>query len=383
MPKVLHVVADGAPGGGTTAALGLCSDLSDAGWQVAFITQADSYGLETAGGLGLETHGVDFFQSRFDLSVAGRLRAAIDQVKPDLVHVHGARAGHPFCLPALAELACPLVYTVQGYHFLNHQLHMKALGWFAERRIAHRADHVVFVSSNDKQIGSRLRITSPRTSRSVIYNSVDGTELDRVPRTRPTYDLVFVARMHRQKNPLFVIDIMAELAKDKISLRIVGGGDMEDEVRAYAKRRGVSDSITFEGSASRDQVLSAVVSGRIYLYPSLWEGLPIGPIESMYLGVPVIASAIGGTDEVVVDQETGFLLRTFDAASYASAIRRLLNDDELYRTFSEAGKQRVSQLFLRKKCTADHILLYERLLAASKRPNMASSTKPQSSATAL
>ncbi|HYQ43211.1 MAG TPA: glycosyltransferase family 4 protein [Polyangiaceae bacterium] len=362
MTHILHVVADGAPGGGTTAVLGLCADLQSQGVRTSLITQRDSYGFETGQAMKLETRGLDFFRSRFDRNIPKRLRSLIAELAPDLVHVHGARAGHAFCSSALRGISPKMVYTVHGYHFLKRPPAWRALGWLAERRIAERADQVVFVSRNDRNIARRLRILSSDRKSSTIYNGVDPQDLDLAPVARPKFDLVFAGRMHVQKNPLFLVDVMAELSTHDVNLLMIGGGELEAEVRAYAEKRGVASRITFKGALPRKETLSALVSGKIYVFPSRWEGLPIGPIEAMYCGLPVVASAVGGTDEVVEDQVNGFLLKSFEPRSYARAIRRLLTEPELYASYASAGRRRVESLFLRKSCTANYRAVYDRLL---------------------
>jgi len=362
MTHILHVVADGAPGGGTTAVLGLCSDLQRQGIRSSLITQRDSYGFQTGQAMKLETRGLDFFRSRFDRSIPKRLQAFISELAPDLVHVHGARAGHAFCSRALRGIPPKLVYTVHGYHFLKRPLAWRALGWLAEKRIAERADQVVFVSKNDRNIANRLRILGPNRPCSTIYNGIDPQDLDASPTKGKAFDLVFAGRMHVQKNPAFLVDIMAELAEPNVTLLMIGGGELEAEVRAYAERRGVASRITFRGALARAEALAALASGKIFVFPSRWEGLPIGPIEAMYCGLPVVASAIGGTDEVVAHQVNGFLLGQFDPRSYAAAIRRLLTEPDLYASYAAAGRRRVESLFLRESCTANYRSVYDRLL---------------------
>jgi glycosyltransferase involved in cell wall biosynthesis len=358
--KVLNVVADGAPGGGTTAVLGLCHDLVVSGWTTALVTQKDSYGFHTGLALGIEAYGLDFFRSRIDPTVPRKLAAVLDVVRPDVVHVHGGRAGHAFCSRLLRRKDVPMVYTVHGYHFLKKALPRRILGWAAERRIGARADQVVFVSKNDQRIARRwglARLDSNATA--VIYNGIDPAELDAIARPPVTFDLAFVGRMHIQKNPLFAVRVMAALVGDGFRLLFVGGGDLDEQVRAYAAAQGVADQITFTGELGRREALAALASARVYLFPSLWEGLPIGPIEAMYYGVPVIGSRVGGTDEVVEDGVTGLLIDDFDPFRYAAAVRRVLGDQRLYSSMAEAGRRRVESLFLRTASTARYRALYE------------------------
>jgi glycosyltransferase involved in cell wall biosynthesis len=363
MPHVLHIVADGAPGGGTTAVLGLCSDLVERGWRASLVSQVESYAVRQAGAAGIDAHALDFFVTRFDRKLPRRLSELVTRLRPDLIHVHGGRAGHAFCHSALRRIAPALVYTVHGYHFLKKPVHWRVLGCIAEHRIARRADRVVFVSDNDRSIAERFKILGGSKKSATIYNGIDASELDAIAPSEPTYDLVFVGRMHVQKNPLFVVEVMAELASENVRLLMVGGGELEAKVRAYAAERGVADRITFTGSVPRGEALKALRQAKLYLFPSLWEGLPIGPIEAMYYGLPIVASAIGGTDEVVSDGVTGVLLKQFDAAGYASAIRSLLTDPARYAAYASAARQRVEQLFLRRSCTAGYVSVYDHLLA--------------------
>jgi len=294
MPHVLHVVADGAPGGGTTAVLGLCSDLLAEGWCASLVSQVASYAVQQAGALRMTAHALDFFVTRFDRKLPRALSALVARLDPDLIHVHGGRAGHAFCHSALRHISPSLVYTVHGYHFLKKPIPWRVLGYVAERRIARRADQVVFVSKNDHSIARRFGILNAQKKCATIYNGIDASELDGVPAVEKTHELVFVGRLHAQKNPLFVVDVMKALASDEVRLLMVGGGELESQVRAYARECGVAQRITFTGSLPREAALQALRRAKIYLFPSLWEGLPIGPLEAMYYGLPVVASAIGG-----------------------------------------------------------------------------------------
>jgi glycosyltransferase involved in cell wall biosynthesis len=154
---------------------------------------------------------------------------------------------------------------------------------------------------------------------------------------------------------------MAALVGDGVRLIVVGGGELEAEVRGYAVACGVADRITFTGALGRREALAALASARVYLFPSLWEGLPIGPMEAMYYRIPIVASRVGGTDEVVADGASGFLIDDFDPVRYAGAVRRLLRDDRLHAAMAEAGRRRVESLFLRTASTAGYRAVYERV----------------------
>ena len=84
--------------------------------------------------------------------------------------------------------------------------------------------------------------------------------------------------------------------------------------------------------------------------PSWTEGLPLVVLEAMARGRPVVATAVGGTPELVVDGETGLLVPPRDPERSPAALRRLLDDAELRRRLGEAGRRRVAERFSSTRC---------------------------------
>lgn len=85
-------------------------------------------------------------------------------------------------------------------------------------------------------------------------------------------------------------------------------------------------------------------------------------LEAMASGVPVVASAVGGIPELVVDEETGLLVEPGDPQALAAAIARLINDAELRQRFAAAGHARASRLFGLERWRQEHLNLYRHLL---------------------
>lgn len=342
---IVHIVADGAAGGGTTAVLGLCSDAISAGFKVTVITQPNSYASDQLELAGVKVFGFDFFTSRFDLGIARRLHAVIADIEPGIVHVHGARAANPFWQGILRKTKYPIFYTVHGFHFHKKRFPVKLLQIFAERRIAARVDHTIFVSHSDASAALKSGILSK--SSSVVYNGVDPLEISAFVSASKDFDVIFAARLHEQKNPLFYLKVVAALRGRGLRFAMVGGGELAGAVRAEADRLGLMRSVVFTGALSRDDTLRIVGRSRVYILPSKWEGLPIGPIEAMFCGVPTVASAIDGTSEVVSNGETGFLIQSFDEVAYADAIVSILENAEIEGAMSLCSKARAESLFNR------------------------------------
>ncbi len=363
-PLLLQLVADGTPGGGTTVVLGLCEDvLRDGRWRLAFVSQRDSYALRTAQALGVDTFGLDFDGPRFSTTRLLALWRLIRQLRPTLIHVHGARAGLPVALVHLLRReGIALVYTVHGLHFTMKPMLPRVLGALAEGLIAGRADATVYVSNGDLTKAKAWRIApgAARITRT-IFNGIAPADLDRTQARSAALDLVFVGRLVRQKNPLFLVELMEALRGTAVTLGVVGGGELEADLKRGLHERGLADRVTLFGKLDRTATIDVMRSARLCVFPSLWEGLPVTPIEASYLGIPVIASDIPGTDEVVIDGHNGVLIAGFDAEVYADHVKRLLNNAAELEQLGRRGRELVASRFLRDRCSANYLGLYTEL----------------------
>lgn len=362
-PRVLNIVADGKPGGGTTIVLGLCADTQTSGqWDVALATDTDSYAAAKARELGIPVFDVPFFGLRYAVEALVALRRIVSGFRPDVIHVHGCRAGLPVAVLKLIGTTAPLVYTVHGFHFVKRKPLARWLGRHSERLVTRVVDRLVFVSEGDRAIAFKYGLIGGKRgegSSRTIYNGVDTGAIDLLTnQTEKAFDLVFAARLVRQKNPTFVIEILGKLRHSGVRLLVVGGGELEAECRHLAEKYGVSGNVRFAGQLDHAATIRAIASAQLCILPSLWEGLPVTLIEASYLGVPVIGSDIPGNDEVVVKGKTGILIPGFDAKQYADAIQRLLGDRSLLQRFATLGRSRVSEQFTRARCSGQYFDVY-------------------------
>lgn len=364
MTHIVEIVADGRPGGGTTNVLGLAADLkASEGWKVSFVTQEGSYSLEKARKDGLDAYGLDFFSSRFNPLTAWKLWRLLRKLKPDLVHVNAARAGLPMLLvPGIGRgRRVPMIYTVRGYHFVGKSGISRKLAILVERLVSRRASCTVNVAKFEAGTAKENGILRDSDPQAVVYNGILPANFDGI-KEKKRYDICFVGRMHRQKHPLFFVDVAAALKDRGYTFCMVGGGEMEAEVKAHAKALGVDTLIEFTGEKPHRAVLEHMAASRLLVMPSRWEGLPIVPAEAMYLGVPVVASTVSGTPEVVVNGKTGILLPEFDSAAYAAAIEKILGDAKLYKEMAATGRAHVEKNFLRSRTAEGYAAVMRKVL---------------------
>jgi glycosyltransferase involved in cell wall biosynthesis len=179
----------------------------------------------------------------------------------------------------------------------------------------------------------------PRDKIVVIHN---GTPLELTPRPRTTPAgepvVLTAARLVEQKG----IDVLIDAAA-RVSARFLVAGDGPERARLEERAAALADRVSFLGH--RTDVRDLLDSADVFVLPSLYEGTPLAVLEAMAAGKAIVATAIGGTDELVEDGETALLVPPSDAAALAAAIRRLLDDPGLRVRLGDAARRRVEEEF--------------------------------------
>jgi glycosyltransferase involved in cell wall biosynthesis len=138
------------------------------------------------------------------------------------------------------------------------------------------------------------------------------------------------------KGPDLLLEALRRLVVQLPSVRLcfVGSGDMMKDIRVAVHHAGLDDHVQFADRAQRSEVAGWLRRSRVLALPSRSEGLPLAAIEAQLLGVPVVAHAVGGVPQAVADGSTGLLVALGDADAFASALERLLTNDEEWTEFS-------------------------------------------------
>lgn len=124
---------------------------------------------------------------------------------------------------------------------------------------------------------------------------------------------------------------------------IAGDGDDRDRLEEFARNRGLSQRVIFKGVVSDEELIELYRGCDVFLMPSSQEGFGIVFLEAMAFKKPVIGGNHGGTPEVILDNETGFLVDHGDVDALADRIATLLENPELCRRMGEAGRRRVEE----------------------------------------
>lgn len=167
----------------------------------------------------------------------------------------------------------------------------------------------------------------------VVYNGLEEKDSSSLVRGGSAHDSVVIgciARMDIAKGALVLFEAFASLAKLRPKLRLVlaGHGDASAELARRTKSFGLQGRVEMLGHYDGD-VNTLLDSFDIYVFPSLWEGLPYSLIEAMRAGIPIVATRVGGIPEVIEDGNEGLLVEPGSSDAIVGALERLLEDPQL------------------------------------------------------
>ncbi len=336
--------------------LSLIKHLLQKGEDVHALGQRDSYFTAEAIRLGASVHEAEFWRGRFDRASAKEVVATIRGVAPELAHFHGGRVAF-HAMKSITSHEYSSIYTVHGFHFYQKNALLRKLAILAEARICRIVNHVVFVCEDDRRLAKQLGILPPQKPSSVIYNGFDPTGLPEPVQHDPR-KVSYLGRLNPQKDPLLMVQIAGFLARLGLKTTLIGGGEMEPEVAHRVKEMHLEDFVRVTGTLPREQALLELADSFAFVLPSKWEGFPISILEAMALGVPVVASAVNGVPEAIVDGETGLLIRSRSAEDFAAGVQRLVESETLRESIVAAARQEVMEKFSLARCMAEHDRLY-------------------------
>ena len=248
-----------------------------------------------------------------------------------MIHAHGTRAlSNTF--KAAKDLHLPLLYTVHGWSFHQDQSVVKRyLREKIESFLTKKCDKTICVSESNKKDGE-VRFNLKRTE--VIHNAIDTQKFNPKKQYKDvrkelgigktTFVIGYIVRFTVQKDPFTLLDGFSLVVEKhpNAHLLMVGDGVLKPMAIEKAKQLKLQNHITFEPFRTDiPDILSAL---DLYCLPSLWEGFPIGILEAMAMGVPVVATPVDGTKELIENHVTGEFIKEKDPQDLAKVISHLI-----------------------------------------------------------
>ncbi|MCB1057931.1 MAG: glycosyltransferase family 4 protein [Acidobacteria bacterium] len=159
--------------------------------------------------------------------------------------------------------------------------------------------------------------------------------------------LLFVGRLRVRKGVEVLLEALAGTTDVLASgrLLIAGDGEHREALESCSARLGLGERVRFLGRTTPGQVRTLLASASALVVPSIYEGMPLVVLEAMEAAVPVVASRVSGIPEVVVDGETGWVVRPENTKVLRAALRQVLDAPPEARRRGAAGRERLDRLY--------------------------------------
>jgi glycosyltransferase involved in cell wall biosynthesis len=284
---------------------------------------------------------------RSDLAALWRLVGLFRRERFDVIHLHSSKAGFLGRLAArIARTSAMVVYSPHGLSFLGDQRPAQRLLYLTLERLAGRlGDRIIAVSASEREQILRARL-APADQVVCIEGGVAPIRLPsdyaRSARRRALGQagdaplIGTVARLSAQKNPFMFVEAAARVLRILPDARFVwcGGGELAAAAESYAHQLGLAGACRFLGHRDdRHEILAAL---DIFWLTSDYEGWPLAPLEAMALHVPIVATDVVGTRDLL-GSGAGLLVPQGDAESLAAATLVLMRSPERRAELARAG----------------------------------------------
>ena len=285
-----------------------------------------------------------------------------------IVHLHSSKAG--FVGRFAAKLnGVPTVYTPNGFYFLDASSHSKQKIYLSLEQLAGLlTDKLIAVSNSEREVAIKNRIV-PKDRVAMIPNAIDPDQFRPQPAigqqvrldlgiAPQTAVVGIVARYIPQKDPLNVIRTARLILNELPETVFVwcGEGEMRQAAETLACELGVYDSFRFLGF--RTDVKDIMRSFDLLLLSSLFEGLPYVLLEAMSLCLPIVATDVVGSRDVIANGETGMLVPPRNPRQLAQAVLTLLQTPDLRLDMGRRSQRLVHSQYNTAKMVIDVETIY-------------------------
>lgn len=310
-----------------------------------------------------------------DWSSYRRLVSVLNELRPDIVHTHSSKAGI-IGRYAAAKAKIPTVHTIHGASFHRGQSGLAFNVYRAlERWAARRTDAFISVcdSLTEQYVSAGV---APADKFTTIYSGMDVDPFLNPPRSRvevrqqlglkPEHVAVAkVARLFHLKGHKFLIEAARQIIDRSPNVRfvLIGDGVLRAEFEQRISELGLSDHFILTGLVTPERIPELISAADIVAHTSEWEGLARVLPQGLIAGKPVVSYDVDGAREVVIPEETGYLLPVEEITGLADAICELAESAALRERLGMNGRERFTETFHHQTMTAQIREVYQRVLA--------------------
>ena len=299
--------------------------------------------------------------------------------RPDVIHAHWPFPHAYIALGAAKLFRIPLVLNFHGAELLliRKKKWVKPLLKFAIGQA-----QAVFANSSFTA-GKIKALRKVEVEWSPYGTTLESREISAEPTQalhpiNGKFKILFVGRHIERKGICYLIEAAKYLPRDKFEIRIVGAGDLTEKLKELAAqvdalapselRHDSPAEIVFTGKLSPEALTSEYKNANVFTLPAIvdskgdTEGLGVVLIEAMELGLPIVASDVGGIPDVVVDGVSGILVPEKDPQALANAFKRLQSEPALVQKLLEGSQKRIRECFTWDGIIDRQIAAYKKII---------------------
>ena len=304
--------------------------------------------------------------------------------RPDVIHAHWPFPHAYIALGAAKLFKIPLVLNFHGAELLliRKKKWVKPLLKFAIGQAQAIFANSSFTAGKIKALrnvdvewspygttleGASLPLASAADAASATPSSGGTPQRPEPHAINNKFKILFVGRHIERKGICYLIEAAKYLPRDKFEIRIVGVGDLTEQLKQQAAAVNEGAEIIFTGKLSPEDLANEYKTANVFTLPAIvdhkgdTEGLGVVLIEAMELGLPIVASNVGGIPDVVVDGESGILVPEKDPAALADAFKRLEADPTLIQKLLAGARNRIDKCFTWDGIIERQVEVYKRL----------------------
>ena len=370
--KILHVIDSGGLYGAEVMLLNLVSEQLDAGLEPLILSigvpgeEAKPVEQE-ARRSGLPVKSVRF-RAGLNFRAGFRLLREARQAGFHLIHSHGYKGNILLGLFPTSLRRMPMLATLHGWTSTGRGLtKMRIYEWLDSRCLA-RLDSIVFV--NDQMLKHRAFRSVPQAKKHVVYNGIALDDTHDVPVAAEIrsfcqrgWTIVAVGRFSPEKNFSALVEAVGQLVQGgaDLQLLLLGDGGQRDLLSSLIIQYGLEKRVMMPGYVENvDAVLNLC---RLFVMPSLTEGLPMALLEAMKAEIPIVASRVGGIPEALENGRAGRLITPGNLSELIAALEECSAPSAALelKDYALRARNRLEQKFTSRRMAESYLRIYQQL----------------------
>lgn len=363
-PKIIHILGDSEYGGGSKIVEAIISEAVANNFDVSILTTNSKMAIE-ANKLGARVVNLRCIKSTIaplsDLLGILKLFIFLKKNKFDIVHTHTTKAGMIGRIAAALANVPIIIHTIHGFAFSESSSKLKVYFYsIIEKICAIPCTKIVTVSNYHRDWAIKLGIGSNDKLLAIPNGIKNKNNLI----SKSDLKIIFVGRMVREKGvedllSAFSLLITKKRLTSKCTLELFGDGPDRVLFENLTKSLSISDFVTFKGFVRQEKMI--IQEGSIFVLPSYREGFSISLLEAMSLGLPIVATDIGGNKEALEGGECGLLYKAGNIKALAKNLETLINDTEVAENLSTNAKRIFRKKYKLESMASSYISLYKNL----------------------